>query len=69
MPLFEVAILETPTTKGAKSGDVEKLVFGPVTVIAKDEESAGVSAVLESGGALKDVDKNRLDVLVRSFLE
>jgi len=69
MPLFEVAILETPTIKGAKEGEVEKLVFGPKAVVAKDEDSASVVAVLNAAEELGSVDKDRLDVLVRPFLD
>jgi hypothetical protein len=66
MPLFEVAILEKPTKKDAEENSAqEKLVFGPVAVIATDSQSAGIAAVLDN----KDitVDKSRMLVLVRPF--
>ncbi len=64
MPLFEVAILEMPTKKESEDGGVEKLVFGPKAVIAKDTQSAGISAVLEEN---VKVDRARMTVLVRPF--
>jgi len=65
MPLFEVAILEMPTKKESEEGQIEKLVFGPKAVVARDAQSAAVSAVL---GADKPViDRNRMEILVRPF--
>lgn len=66
MPLFEVAILEKPTKKEMEEGAVEKLVFGPKPVVANDEQSAGISAVLDGGKV--EVDKSRMLVLVRPFV-
>lgn len=66
MPLFEVAILENPTKKAAEDGIGQKLVFGPKAVIAADQQSAAISAVLD-GDVPKDVDRARLQVLVRPF--
>lgn len=65
MPLFEVAILEQPTKKQREAGTNEKLVFGPQAVVARDEQSAAISAVLD----VKDieVDRNKMQVLVRPF--
>jgi hypothetical protein len=65
MPLFEVAILEQPTKKEAEEGGVEKLVFGPKAVIAKDTQSAAIAAVLD--GEKITVDRTRMTVLVRPF--
>lgn len=65
MPLYEVAILEEPK-KGSKDDEAyEKLVFGPIAVVAKDPQSAAIGAVLDA----KDisVDRNRMQVLVRPF--
>lgn len=66
MPLFEVAILETPTKKEAEEGGVEKLVFGPTAVIARDTQSAGIAAVLDGAKDI-EVDRSRMQVLVRPF--
>lgn len=66
MPLFEVAILERPTKKEIEEeGRSEKLVFGPKAVVASDEQSAAISAVM--GGEMPQVDKARMMVLVRPF--
>jgi len=65
MPLFEVAIIEKPTRKEAEDGATEKLVFGPSPVIAKDQQSAVVVALL--GPDRPKVDMNKAEVLVRPF--
>lgn len=65
MPLFEVAILETPTKKEAEEGKGERLVFGPKAVVARDAQSAAITAVLD--GEKPDVDRSKMQVLVRPF--
>lgn len=68
MPLFEVAILQNPTKKAAEeSGAGQELIFGPKAVVARDAQSAAISAVLDSNGELHDIDRSRLEVLVRPF--
>ena len=66
MPLFEVAIIERPTKNDAEAGSVEKLVFGPKAVIARDQQAAAITAVMD-GGVPNGVDRQRLEVLVRPF--
>ena len=66
MPLFEVAILETPTKKEAEEGKGERLVFGPKAVVSTDQQSAAIVAVLDAAEIAK-CDKNRMQVLVRPF--
>lgn len=66
MPLFEVAILQKPTKKEAEEGASEKLVFGPQPVVANDDQSAAIAAVMD-GGVSKDLDRQRMEVLVRPF--
>ena len=66
MPLFEVAILEKPTKKEAEEGTSEKLVFGPKAVVARDNQSAAIAAVMD-GDVPKDLDRQRMEVLVRPF--
>lgn len=66
MPLFEVAILEKPTKKEAEEGAHEKLVFGPKAVVARDNQSAAIAAVMD-GDVPKDIDRQRMEVLVRPF--
>jgi hypothetical protein len=65
MPLFEVAILEKPTKNEAEDGKSERLVFGPKAVVARDSQSAGIAAVLDSEKL--DVNRDRMEVLVRPF--
>lgn len=66
MPLFEVAILEKPTIKEIEElGRAERLVFGPVAVVAKDPQSAAVTAVMQAQTV--DVDKDKMEVLIRPF--
>jgi hypothetical protein len=70
MPLFEVAILETPTKKEHEEGKAERLVFGPKAVVARDGQSAGIAAVLEhakNGGGGIEADHSRMSVVVRPF--
>lgn len=67
MPLFEVAIVQKPTKKEIEDGSaVEKLVFGPVAVIGRDEQSAAIAAVT-GPDAPKALDLTRSEVLVRPF--
>ena len=65
MPLFEVAILEETTSDERNDGFLEKLVFGPKAIIAKDAEHAKIIAIMELGD--KKVNKARVKVLVRFF--
>lgn len=66
MPLFEVAILELPTKNEKEDGKSERLVFGPAPVVAKDEQAAAISAVLDKQGGV-EVDRSRMSILVRPF--
>ena len=65
MPLFEVAILERPTKKESEDGQSEKLILKPTAVLASDEQTAAVNAVLYN----KDikVERSRMQILVRPF--
>jgi len=66
MPLYEVAILEKPTAKEKEEGVQEKLILPPTSVVAGDEQSAAISAVMDSDKF--DIDRTRMQVLVRPFL-
>jgi len=66
MPLFEVAILQKPTKKEAEDGASEKLVFGPKCVVARDDQSAAIEAVMD-GEVPRDIERSRIEVLVRPF--
>lgn len=63
MPLFEVAIIRKPSTKEAEDGALETLLYGPVTIIAKDKRIAEFQAIADA--QISDTD--RLEVLARSF--
>lgn len=68
MPLFEVAILENPTKKEIEEGTgKEKLVFGPQFVLAKDTQAAAMHAIMDNAEKVKDINKDRMSVLVRPF--
>jgi hypothetical protein len=64
MPLFEVAILEKPTKKEAEDGAIEKLVFGPKAVVAKDAQTAAILAAMDSK---LTIAQDRMEVLTRPF--
>ena len=66
MPLFEVAILERPTKKELEEGACEKIIMKPTSVVAVDEQSAAISAVMDTGKL--DIDRTRMQVLVRPFI-
>lgn len=67
MPLFEVAILETPTHKQAEEGASERLIVGPVCKVAKDGQSAAMLVAMEKQDDLRSIDPNRMTVIVRPF--
>ncbi len=65
--LFEVALVEQPTPKDVESGAQEKLVMAPTAIIAKDNQSAGVAAVMQNKDKIT-CDISRVQVLVRPFV-
>lgn len=66
MPLFEVVVIEKPTKKQEEEGEIEKLVYGPKAVVARNAQAAALLAM--SGDELpEETDLNRVDVLVRPF--
>ena len=67
MPLYEVAIIEKPTRKDAEDGAVERLVLSPKAVIAKDEQAAAISSVMDNALG-EGVDRTRMEVIVRPFV-
>lgn len=64
--LYEVALIQQPTQKEIEEGKIEILVMAPTAVIAKDEQSAGVAAVMQKKDEIK-CDIARIQVLVRPF--
>lgn len=68
MPLFEVAIIQKPTRKELEEGTgTEKLLFGPAAVIARDAQSAAITAVTGPNAPV-GLDMSRAEVLVRPFV-
>lgn len=68
MPLFEIAIMEVPTKKEIEEGTAqEKLVFGPAYVIATDTQKAAMKTILDNSDTIKDINRDRMQVLVRPF--
>lgn len=66
MALYEVAILEKALKKDVDKGvAAEKLIHGPVAVVAKDGDAAKLKVALECG---KKVESDRMVVLVRPFV-
>ncbi len=66
MPVFEVVIVQKPTKKELEDGGIEKLLYGPKAVVAKDAQAAAIGAVM-GGDMPKDADLTRIDVLIRPF--
>ena len=67
MPLFEVAIIQSPTKKEIEEGTgTEKLLFGPKFTLARDGQTAAITALMEESGKLQ-LDMQRAQVLVRPF--
>jgi len=62
--VFEVVIVEKPTKKQEEDGATERIILGPVAVVANDPSSAGIAAVQ---GKSLDCDMSRIEVLVRPF--
>lgn len=67
MPLFEVAIIQKPTKKESEEGTgKEVLMFGPKAVLARDAQTAAITAVTGTD-APQGLDMARAEVLVRPF--
>lgn len=67
MPLFEIAIIQKPTAKELQEGTgSEKLLFGPKPVLARDSQTAAMSAMMGSD-APQGLDLSRAEVIVRPF--
>ena len=64
--LYEVALVQQPTKKEIDDGQQESLVMTPTAVIARDEQSAGVAAVMQNKDKIT-CDLSRIQVLVRPF--
>ena len=64
--LFEVALVQQPTKKEQEEGQMEKLIMPPTPVIARDDQSAAVAAVMQNKDKI-ECDMARVQVLVRPF--
>ena len=68
MPLFDVAVIEhAKPAKDDEDQELERLVFGPKTVVATDEQNAAINLMLDKGDEFKDINRSRMEVLVRPF--
>lgn len=63
--LFEVAVIEVPTVREQEAGIQEKLVLGPVAVVAKDNDSAIAAALANTTVKFEPA---KAQVLVRPFV-
>lgn len=74
MPLFDVAVIQKPSKKEIEdNGATESLIIGPVSILAKDAQSAAIKVVAgyspkatPPGNPTFDLDK--CEVLVRPFV-
>ena len=66
MPLYEIAITQKPSKKEAEDGQLEKLMFGPKTVVSKDQQSAVIDLAM-SGELPKEIDRSRMEIHCRPF--
>jgi len=64
MAVFEVLIIAKP--KDEKE-DLEKIIFGPKTIVAKSAESAGMQAVFSPEVKNNIIDPDRIKVIIRPF--
>lgn len=64
--LYEVALIEKPTKKELEDGKAERLILPPTPVIADNDKSAGVQAVMQNKDKISG-DLSRVEVLVRPF--
>ena len=65
--IFMVAGMVMPRKKEVEEdGALPKLVMEPKAIIARDDKDAAIKAVMDCP-ELKDVDRDRLEVVVRPF--
>lgn len=66
MPLYTVAIIKRATKKEAENGKLETLILAPTTVVARDDKSASLQALLDNKDSI-GTDVSDVEVLVRPF--
>ena len=64
--VYLVTVVENLPRKKDEEEKPPKLVLEPTAVIAKSEQDAAIKTVMGNEG-LKEVDKDRIEVLVRPF--
>jgi hypothetical protein len=68
--IYEVAILKTakihPTNPALD--EKEEIILEPFCVLAKDNQSAAIQAVMMQSATLFGIDRTRLQVLTRPFV-
>lgn len=62
--VFEVLILEAPTKQEQEEGKLERIVYGPKVVVAKDSFTATLDSVLD---CKEPFDRARMVAKVRPF--
>jgi hypothetical protein len=68
MAVYSVVVIEHPTKKDKDDNDTdERIVFGPVCIVAKSLSQAGTKAILQNTSLLSEADPERLEVLVVPF--
>ena len=66
MAVFEIIVLEHPSRKAAEdTGALERLILGPIAMVARDATSAGAKTIAEHGEALKGVNTDSMEVVER----
>jgi hypothetical protein len=66
--LFEVALVRQPTKKEQEDGKLEELIMAPTCVVARDDKSASVQAVMANKDKISG-DISNVTVLVRPLIE
>lgn len=65
--LFLVAAIVNPTKKEHEEDNaLSKIVMRPKPIIARDDKDAAIKVIMDSE-ELKDVDRDKLEVVVRPF--
>lgn len=70
MSIYSVIVIEHPTKKDRDENDAdERIVLGPVCVVAKSSSRAGSKVVIANAELFKDFesDPDRLEVIVVPF--
>lgn len=66
--VFEVLIVQHPSKKEIEDGNtLEKILLGPVTVVASDVQAAAIAVVMDHPSELQGVDRGRMQVFARPF--